>query len=273
MRQPLPVLLALAALLGTGDAGAVGPQSAQAKAANAPAAAPAISGPQPIGVEADVYCTGWVDEEGAVFPTYIASAELIDSKQGFIEGDIIYLDAGANVGLTAGQEFWIVRPDRRVYRWGSITDVLGAVYQTPGRARILCVQETAAIAEIVLSCSDVNIGDGLLPFEPVPVPLVRRTVPASSCDPESGKVTGHIIDVRDAITPIHKDTVVYIDRGEDDGLVPGDFFTIYRVPERAGAVRIVLGELSILTTRKRTSVAIVTSMRDTMYLGDRIEMK
>jgi hypothetical protein len=35
----------------------------------------------------------------------------------------------------------------------------------------------------------------------------------------------------------------------------------------------MLGEAAILTTRKTTSVAIITSMRDTMYAGDRVELK
>jgi hypothetical protein len=274
MRQPLFVLLLGTALCaGVGARAAQMPQTPPSKVERAPAAPPAISPPLPIGVEADVYCAGWLDDEAAVFPATVISAELIDSKKGFIEGDVLYIDAGTNQGLAAGQEFWIVRPERRVYRWGSVTDVLGRIFLTPGRARIICAQENAAIAEIVLSCSDINIGDALLPFEPVPVPLVRRTAPSTSCDPETGKVNGHIADVQDAITPIHQNTVVFLDRGEEDGLVPGDFFTVFRIPIREKSVRIVLGEAAILMTRKKTSVAIITSMRDTMYVGDQVELK
>jgi hypothetical protein len=274
MRQPLPILLLGTALLtGVGAQAAQMPQKPPSKVEPAPTAQPAISPPLPIGIEADVYCAGWLDDEGAMFPSTIFSAELIDSKQGFIQGDIIYLDAGTNQGLEAGQELWIVRPGRRVYQWGSFSDVVGQVYQTPGRARVICAQEDTAIAEIILSCSDINIGDGLLPFEPIPVPLVRRTAPLSSCDPETGKVNGRVVDVHDAITPVHQNTVVYLDRGEEDGLMPGDFLTVFRIPTHDRPVRIVLGEASILTTRKRTSTAIITSMRDTMYVGDRVELK
>ncbi len=274
MRQRIPVLLLGAALLaGAGAQAADTPQTPPPGVERTSQAPVAISPPLPVGIEADVYCTGWLDDEGALFPARIFSAERIDTKQGFIEGDIIYLDAGTNQGLAPGQEFWIVRPDRRVYQAGSVTNVVGQIYLTPGRARIICVQEDAAIAEIVLSCSDINIGDAVLPFEPIPVPLVRRTAPLTSCDPESGKVSGHIVDVNDAITPISTSTVVFLDRGEEDGLVPGDFLSVYRIPSREKAVRIMLGEAAILTTRKRTSVAIITSMRDTMYVGDSVELK
>lgn len=291
MRQPLPVFLLAAVLLGSADARAAGdaPAVPQKGPLSAPGSTP-ISPPLPIGVEADVYCTGWIEEPGTVFPATIFSAERIDSKQGFIEGDVVYIDGGTNQDLAAGQEFWIVRPERMVYRPGSVTDALGRMLLTPGRVRILCAQENSAIGEIVLSCSDVNVGDDLLPFEPVPIPLVRRTAPLSSCDPQTGKVSGHIVDDFDTVTPIATNSVVFLDVGEDDGLMAGDFFSVYRVPSgerdvrfltekvqkstRVGeSVRIVLGEAAILTTRKKTSVAIITSMRDTMFVGDRVEMK
>ncbi|MFI5180805.1 MAG: hypothetical protein ACHQPI_05405 [Thermoanaerobaculia bacterium] len=267
MRQPLPVFLLALAVVGPGSLA-----MAEDKPA-APASATAISPPLPIGVEADVYCTGWIDNVGVVFPASIFSAERVDSKQGLFEGDIVYVSAGTKQGVAAGQEYWVVRPDRTVYKTGSVLDVLGRVYLTPGRIRVLCAQDDAAIAEIVLSCSDINVGDSLLPFEPVPVPLVRRTAPLSSCDPSSGKVSGHIVDDFDSVTAIMKNSIVYLDLGEEDGVMPGDFFSVYRVPSSEYAVRIMLGEASILTTKRKTSVAIITAMRDTMYAGDRVEMK
>jgi hypothetical protein len=289
MRQPLPVFLLAAALLGSAGARAAGdpPAAPQKDPLSAPSSTP-ISPPIPIGVEADVYCTGWIEEPETKYPAAIFSAERIDSKLGFIEGDIVYIDAGSNQGLAAGQEFWIVRPDRTIYRPGSATDVVGRVLLTPGRARILCAQEESAIAEIVLSCSDVNIGDDLLPFEPIPIPLVRRTAPLSSCDPQTGKVTGQIVGDYDDWTPIATSSVVYLDIGEDDGLLPGDFLSVFRPPAVADTrsfivgtssaltnrgVRIMLGEAAILATQKKTSVAIITSMHDTMFVGDHVEMK
>ncbi|HUM03338.1 MAG TPA: hypothetical protein VL084_13700, partial [Thermoanaerobaculia bacterium] len=268
---------------------ALAADSSDAASQKAPrAGATSISPPLPIGVEADVYCTGWLGEPDAEFPGSIFSAELINSKWGFFEGDVVYISGGANQGFAAGQEYWIVRPERLVNQVQSNLSVVGRVYLTPGRVRILCAQENSSIAEIVLSCSDTNVGDSVLPFEPIPIPLVRRTVPLSSCDPETGKVSGHIVADVDTVTAIAKDSVVYLDLGEDDGLLPGDFLSVFRLPVEdrslrlirgirdlpaASEVRITLGEAAILTTRKKTSVAIITSMRDTMYVGDRVELK
>jgi hypothetical protein len=249
-----------------------------------PPASQAVTAPLPIGVEADVYCAGWVGEPNERFPGSIVSGEKVDNQRSYIQGDIMYLDIGARQGVEAGQEYWIVRPTRAVYRWGSVLDVLGRVYETPGRLRVICALEKGSIAEIVLSCGETEVGDFILPFEPVPIPLVRRTRPLTSCDAPTEKVLGHIVDVRDAITPLSTSTVVFLDLGERDGLSPGDFLTVYRTSPSSFAskydggrvhadVRTILGEVAILTTKAGASVGIITSMKDTMSVGDFVELK
>jgi hypothetical protein len=232
-----------------------------------------VSGPLPIGVETDVYCSGYLGEMGEVFPGAIVSAEKEKSQTFFMIGDIVYLDIGERDGLTAGMEFTIVRPRQAVNKWGSVTDVVGRVYQTPGRLRVICAQERSAIAEISYSCMDVQVGDFIMSFEPIPVPLVRRTQIVTMCDTPNGKVTGHIVETRLGETPLGTDSVVYLDLGEADGLNAGDFLTVYHASGRAEGVRTILGEASILTTRSRTSVAIITLMTDFMGVGDSVEIK
>jgi len=232
-----------------------------------------VSGPIAIGVEADVYCSGYLGEPAEVFPGTIVSAEKEKSQTFFMQGDIVYLDIGEQDGVRAGMEFTIVRPQQLVNKWHSDVDVVGRIYLTPGRVRVICAQEKSSIAEISYGCFDTQIGDFVIPFEPVPVPLVRRTQVATMCDTPNGKVIGHIVENRGAVTPVGTDSIVFLDLGEDDGLNPGDFLTVYRPSPRAEGVRTILGEAAILTTRARTSVAIVTLMSDTIYIGDAVELK
>jgi hypothetical protein len=191
----------------------------------------------------------------------------------FMAGDVIYIDIGAENGVQAGMEFTIVRPSRLVNRWGSEREAQGRIYMTPGRVRVLCAQEKSSITEIIYSCNEVEVGDFVAPFEPVPVPLVRRTRPATICDTPNGKPIGHVVDTRDAVTPVGTDTIVFLDLGEQDGLNPGDFLTVYHPSTQAQGVRTVLGEAAILTTRTRSSVAIITSMVDFIAVGDAVEIK
>jgi hypothetical protein len=283
MRHPLAALTAGILLAATSALqGADGTRPALTREA-VPASAPliekvaraprAVTGPLPIGVETDVYCSGYLGETAEVFPGAIVSAEKEKNQTFFMLGDVVYLDIGERDGLTAGMEFTIVRPRHAVNKWGSVTDVVGRVYQTPGRLRVICAQERSAIAEISYSCMDVQVGDFIMPFEPIPVPLVRRTQLVTMCDTPNGKALGHIVETRLGETPIGSDSLVYLDLGEADGLNPGDFLTVYRASGRAEGVRTILGEASVLTTRSRTSVAIITLMTDTIGVGDSVEIK
>ena len=239
----------------------------------APAPPPPISGPLPVGVEVDVYCSGYLGERDEAFVGRIVNAEKERNQTMFMAGDVLYIDIGSENGVQAGMEFTIVRPSRLVNRWGTESDVSGRIYMTPGRVRVLCAQEKASIAEIIYSCNEVEVGDFVAPFEPVPVPLVRRTRPATICDTPNGKAIGHVVDTRDAVTPVGTDTVVFLDLGEQDGVNPGDFLTVFHPSTQAVGVRTVLGEAAILTTRPRSSVAIITSMVDFIAVGDAVEVK
>lgn len=250
---------------------AVRPLAAQEKIEELPAVSAQTQGPLPIGVEDDVYCTGWLGQPEEPMTAQISGADSMDSTRLFGEGDIVYLTIGSARGCLPGQEYWIVRPDRLVYEDEAELQLVGRIYRTPGRLRVICAQEETAIAEITLSCIDVNLGDFILPFEPIPIPLVRRPRSITSCDVPNGKPVGRIVEVRDFATPITEQTVVFIDMGEAQGLGPGDFLTVYRT--RASGIRTILGEISVLTTRSRTATAIVTMMHDNMAVGDSIELK
>jgi hypothetical protein len=259
-----------------GEAAAFSPQSAEppAKIETLSASASVSVGPIPIGVEADVYCTGWLGEMEEPFTGAIVSAEVMDNQKSFVQGDIVYLNIGARNGVNAGQEYWICRAERLVHKWDDPATDIGRIYRNPGRLRVICAQEEAAIAEIVLSCGEIEIGDTLLPFEPVPIPLARRTRPMTSCDLSNGKAEGHIVEVKDYATPAATDSVVFLDLGENEGLSAGDFMTVYR-PRTAvpGSVRTILGEVSILATKSHSSIAIVTLTVDSMHAGDWVELK
>ncbi|MBI5444563.1 MAG: hypothetical protein HY900_25535, partial [Deltaproteobacteria bacterium] len=160
-----------------------------------------------------------------------------------------------------------------VFRPGSYLDAVGRFYHTPGRVKVVCAQEQSAILEFTESCEPSFIGDLLIPFDPIPIPLVRATTPLTQCDPPSGKTTGQIVEVKDRATPVGTDSVVFLDLGEQDGLYPGDFLTVYRRRNDSGTIRTLLGEVAVFWTKGHTCVAKVTSMVDSLRLGDFVELK
>ncbi len=233
----------------------------------------ASQGPIAVGVDADVYCSGYLDRLDQVLPGSVVGAENQDIQTIFFQGDILYIDIGTKRGAVAGQEFWVVRPGQEIADPYDETITLGRIWETPARVRIICALEDNSIAEIVQSCDVSVLGDLLAPFEPIPIPLVRRTRSLTSCDPPTGKLLGRIVGVFDRATPIAQESIVYLDRGELDGLTPGDFLTVFRKHVGSGVVRTLLGEVAVLTTRDRTSVGKVVAMRDVMGVGDEVELK
>ncbi|HEX2252959.1 MAG TPA: LysM domain-containing protein [Thermoanaerobaculia bacterium] len=261
-------------------------------------AAEAASGPQPLGTESDIYCTGYVGELEREFPHTIVGSEYealtpfieiagragagdrglrfggTTVKYGLMSGDVVYLDGGRGAGLAPGEVFTVVSPEDTV-RHPVRDEVVGRFYRYRGRVRVLSVQQDTAIAEIVHTCDPIFVGSLLEPFEPEPVPLGRRTAmrPVNLPAPEEALTDAAVIlRAEDDIFTLAEDSLVYIDRGADAAVVPGDVYTIYRL-NKPGLPPIVLGELAVLSVHDRSSVARIVRSRYTVYVGDRLEEK
>jgi LysM repeat protein len=285
----------------TGDGTALPPGEA-AVAPTIPGAASSaeVTGsPAPLGGESDIYCQGFVGDLEEPFPYALIGSEYeslsIDRytrhptgwvaskawasktqtvKYGLSTGDIVYVDGGRERGLTAGSQFTIVNPEQPITH-PVRREIVGRYYRYLGRLRVLSVQETTAIAEIVQSCDAVTTGALLMPFEPEPVPLGRSTAMRPVNFPaEASKLQGApaIIFAKDDIIALGADHVVHVDLGEQDA-TPGDMYTIYRQNERPGLPPIIVGELAVLSVHKHFSVAKIIESRYPIRLGDRLDPK
>ncbi len=257
----------------------------------------AAGAPQPLGTEDDIYCSGFVGEVEESFAYRVTGSEYqvlsptllgtgsggrmegvygtIDTvKYGLSLGDVIYLDGGRAAGLVPGSLFVAVEPRARVVH-PLTREVFGRFYSYTGRVRVLSVQENSAIAEIVQSCAPIHVGAALRPFEPEPVPLGRRTASRpvnDALDPASLDGAAIVLFSQDDIVSLGQDHVVFVDRGAQDNVTPGDMFTIYRM-NREGFPPQPIGELAILTVQARTAVAKIIDSRATVYVGDRLAAK
>jgi hypothetical protein len=256
----------------------------------------AAGAPVPLGSESDIYCSGFIGDLDEKFPFSVVGSEyevlapqmkpgaleleqgtygtVSTVKYGLSTGDIVYLDGGQAAGLVPGTLLTAVEPNRRVVHPVGHA-LFGRYYHYLGRVRVLSVQEGSAIAEIVHACDPITVGTLLRPFEPEPVPLGRPTAmrpinyPASADKLRDAPV---ILFSQDNVVSLGQDHVVYIDRGEDNDVTPGDIYTIYR-PNRPGSPPVVLGELAILSVQKKSSVAKIIESRYPIYIGDRLDIK
>jgi hypothetical protein len=276
-----------------------GDGSAPAPPPGALTPAEAAGSPVPLGAESDIYCSGYIGELDEQFPFAVVGSEY-DSlgldvsnydvrvgkhiqgrygsastvKLGLATGDIIYVDGGRARGLSPGTQFTVVVPDQPVVH-PVLRHIVGRFYHYLGRIRILSVQESTAIAEIVHTCDPIVVGAFLTPFQPEPVPLGRSTAMRPVNFPvaaEKLESAPSIVYARDDVLSLGADHVVHVDLGEQD-VTPGDLYTIYRENSRPGLPPIILGELAVLSVHRHFSVAKILESRYPIRLGDRLDPK
>jgi hypothetical protein len=219
-----------------------------------------------------VYCFARVFQDDGVFPFTITSAERIEYQDHFSEGEVVYIDGGEEEGVRAGDRFFIFHRRRQLDHPVS-GHKMGRVYNTAGQVKVLCAQEHTSIVEITLACDPIGVGDLLLPFETIPVPLVVDPDPSDRCDTPNGKPTGYIVFNKDDIIETGSENLVMIDLGNSEGLYPGQFATIFRENPVKGMPRLVIGELGVLTVWDGYSTAKITRGWAPVHVADRIEIK
>lgn len=283
---------------GTGETGLPGEEApAEEPIAGVQTSAEAAGAPMPLGFESDVYCSGYIDEVEKEFPYRIIGSEFenlgpdldraatdvsITGRYGRVNtarynlsvGDVLYLDGGRQRGLQAGQVYTVIDPKQEVVH-PKTQAVFGRYYHYTGRVRILSVQEDTAIAEIIQACDPVIVGAFLQPFEPEPVPLGRPTAmrPINYPTPAERLENAPIILFsQDELVSLFEDHVVFIDRGSEHDVTPGDIYTIYRL-NRPGLPPLPIGEAAVLSVQRRSSAVRIIESKTAVFVGDPIELK
>ena len=248
--------------------------------------------PQPVGFESDIYCFGYLGDLSERFPVRLTGAENVAEQTDFVTDDFLYISGGYNKGLKVGDEFWLVTPEQEVVH-PTTGKTMGRLFQYRGRAVVTSLEPRSGVVRVTHACTDIPMGAYLKPFEPVPIPLARKSPPAVRGDPPSGKVKGRIVFTRDGVVGLGSGNVVIVDLGSAEGVSAGDFLTIFRyagseefgvrpvgsywvnLPPPAGVVvpRTYLGEASVLMVGERWAVARLTDSFRLVQVGDEVELK
>jgi hypothetical protein len=233
------------------------------------------SGPKlvPAIEELRLQCADVVHEAREDESFYIMGSEQGGSKNAYGERDILYLSKGSIAGVKPGDVYTMQHSTYDV-RHPDTGKVIGKKVEITGWLRILLVTENSATAIVEQSCRDAHDGDYLTPFQRVSVPLIGPSVVPTRLDPPTGGVNGTIVDIQDDSIIAGEGHLLTINLGTDQGVAPGNMFTVYRVMYPSiPTSRNVVGELVVLSTRARTSIARVSYSSDALMPGDRIERR
>jgi len=187
--------------------------------------------------------------------------------------DIVYADIGRANGANVGDRFTIYKKMGAVSH--PITNVILGERVIPlGELQLSEVEEKVSKAIITKSYQEIGAGSFLLPYHER-----RVSVPLKAADRD---LVGYIVESQTGNSALAVGDAVYLDLGAAHGLKTGNLLYIVRdvkPDQRYALAKIeklpveVLGALVVVETGLNSSTAIIVKSVDTVYRGDRVELK
>lgn len=184
---------------------------------------------QRIADRTHLYCAGYIRHETLPHMPEIVGALEEQEQRRYGDGEVVYINAGAQQGIKEGQTFQIIRPRgevKGVHR--EKNGFLGTYIQEVGQLQVFKVRENTSAAQITFTCDEILFGDLLAPIPDRESPLQRADAVLDVFADPSGKHTGRLMMAKDNREMVTRNDIVYIDLGTEDQLKTGDYLTIYR---------------------------------------------
>jgi hypothetical protein len=245
----------------------------------------------PAATQSEMACSGFIAGSPVSTDLYVldgADNDFRVTAHQFATGDFVYLRSRSGVAFAVGNEFSVVRSAKELMRikWydgqGSSVRSLGSAYEDLGKVKVISVTPNGAVAEVMFACGSIVPGDIVLPYQARAIPQYTPRAQFDRFVLPNGKLAGAITAAANNSGTVGTGRIAYINLGREDGVSPGQRFRIFRIfREQIGGgfwgpletPRETVGELVILSTQERSSVAMVVSSRREIALGDGIELK
>lgn len=202
----------------------------------------------------------------AVFARPAAGLRVIGTQDTTVKslmgaGDTLVINAGREEGLQEGMEFFV---RRLVQTFGADAPSSGnpLSVKTSAVIRIQGVGDNASTAEVIYSCDGILLDDYLDPFE---APMVARA-PIDG-EPQHDDY-GRVLYGDEDRELSGKGDLVVINRGSDDGVRPGQRFTVYRDKHVSQGFLVEIGTLEAITVRPGSSMVQVVEATDAISRND-----
>lgn len=184
----------------------------------------------------------------------------------FGPGDILLLDVGGDMGMKPGDNYVV----RRRFPIGDRSLALSltlkkkpVVYggQAAGLVQVVEASPESSVAVVVYACAEFMAGDGLTPFEPLPVVMADGAGDPQFEDParvvfgELGRATATA------------NQLMVIDRGYSQGVVRGQRLTLFRASAVSGGPATRLGDGVVIAVRPQSATIRIDRSNDAIETG------
>lgn len=225
----------------------------------------------PVAEETELLCASQLYERFDPAPLTVMAVEDPERTMN-ASGDIVYLSAGSDLGIQPGAEYTVLRPEGTVNHPDTGNPTATFVRRL-GRLRAIAVHANATTAEIVVACDAVQVGDFLVPYRELPIPMVERIPLRTIATPYPSGPSGTVIimDSLDATIAAQGQTVG-IDLGHRDGLTAGDRVLFWRPGSAANEPRRIVAQGVVLLTQGGGSTVKILESRSEVRIGDKAEI-
>lgn len=190
-----------------------------------------------------------------------------EGKSIFGYDDIVYVSMHDADSVKIGDKYLIYTTLQKV-KHPVTHKSFGNLIKGLGLLQIVAKDPAAKVltARITISFDAIEKGNMLTPYqEPVPI--------YNSSQKKSKDISGYILEVTDRRSINAQMDVVYLDKGNADGVEPGDGFLVYQEPDKKGFPRKVVGEVQVLLVKEHTSTAVVKKSTEPMGKGNAVDFK
>ena len=189
---------------------------------------PGESKPASVARGSNLYCAGYIQQSAMATGNRIVGGDDEADKYNYDERDFMYINMGANKGVSVGDVFSVVRPRGQVHsRWTRKNDI-GYYVQEVGALEVIKVKAEVSVARIKSSCDSFLLGDIVQLTAKRDSPLVEKRPALDLFSDPSGKARGRVLMSRDGAEMLTRDFIAYVDLGADDNVQIGDRLTVFR---------------------------------------------
>jgi len=236
----------------------------------------------------------------------LVSGEQSNYKITFMSGDYVHINRGQDKGVRVGDRFSVVRPEKDPtdvpwFKWQQkLLRAMGTAYVDGGQLRVVNVQPKVSVAQVIFSCSYMQRGDILVPYQDRPAPPFKDPGGFDHFAPVSGKPVAMVVAGKDNGQVYGRLSPAYVNLGSNQGVKVGDYFRIFRyqgsmaetVPQTKGyqysiygfgsaptkyewndLPREVLGEGIVINVSRNSSTMVITYNSVEVYAGDYVEIE
>ena len=222
----------------------------------------------PYFVYPDIDRIGFIKKEPVTPSGYIFKS--YNDKIMISHGDKVYIRQNNNASFIPGEKYTIYRTlspatDKKT------KDPIGIQHYLTGILEITEKHPDLATARVVQSFRAIAVNDLLMPYQPLSKKIFIT---------ESKKgLEGSIIGSEEKATIIGDSTIAFIDRGNQDGVMPGQYYSIYyqekerldpKNKEYTLLPMVDFGRLFVLRTEQTTSTVLITRSDKSITPGAKI---